>query len=144
MAFGGAGRAEVAVNSYYHARASSKRWGGTPEDYQPIHDFIDSSKSTFGDVRHRAMLHNTWGVFLCEKVFGTTLKVKKINPNAPTIFKMVDVPVRLIAEQHILEDLGRIPSVGDWLECMDLQRWMGGQQRVTKETTFDTLIEAKK
>jgi hypothetical protein len=132
---------EFGMNSFYHAKASSKRWGGKPEDYQPIHDFIDSSKSSWGDVRHRAMLHSTWGIFLVEKVFGTTIKVKKVATSEN--FKTVQVPVRLIAEQHIIEDLGRIPDMGDWLENMDLKRWMGGQQRVTKEMSLDTLVEAK-
>jgi hypothetical protein len=35
------------------------------------------------------------------------------------------VPVRLIAEQHIVEDLGRIPSFADWVRCIRPEPWMG-------------------
>ena len=28
----------------YHARSSARLFGGTPEDYLPIHDFMDISK----------------------------------------------------------------------------------------------------
>jgi hypothetical protein len=36
-----------------------------------------------------------------------------------------DVPVRMIAEQHIVEDLGRIPSFADWVRCIRPEPWMG-------------------
>ena len=32
------------ANCYYHALSSVKKWGGDPEDYQPIHDWFDESK----------------------------------------------------------------------------------------------------
>lgn len=51
------------MNSHYHARISAKKYGGAPQDYQELHDFIDSSKAALGDVRHRALLHNTMGPF---------------------------------------------------------------------------------
>ncbi|MBV8914199.1 MAG: hypothetical protein JOZ05_14310 [Acetobacteraceae bacterium] len=35
------------------------------------------------------------------------------------------VPVRLIAEQHIIEDLGRIPSFADWVRNIRPEPWMG-------------------
>ena len=73
------------------------------EDYLPIHEFIDSSKQVIGDVRHRILYHHPLGVFLCERIFGKTITVQKNT-------KTVEVPVRLIAEQHILEDLARAES----------------------------------
>jgi len=33
------------------------------------------------------------------------------------------VPVRYIGEQHVKEDLGRIPTVQDWLSQIKPQRW---------------------
>lgn len=104
------------MNSFYHAKISAKRHGGEPSDYQPVHDFIDSSKSCLGDVRHRALLHNTWGVFLCERMFGVTIE----NGEGKA------VPTRLIAEEHIQDDLGFIPTVEHWLGEMPVQVWMGG------------------
>ena len=61
------------MKPYIHARNSVKRYGGTVEDYQKIHDFFDSTKAAFADVRHRAILHNSFGIFLVESVFGTTI-----------------------------------------------------------------------
>ena len=99
----------------HHAMSSVKRWGGEVEDYLPIHNFLDSSKAHMGDIRHRALLHNTWGVFLCEKLFGVSI----CNSNGR------DIPVRTIAEKHVVEDCGFIPSVSDWLKHLQVsETWM--------------------
>jgi uncharacterized protein DUF6915 len=99
---------------------SSRRPFGAPVrrstgDYLAIHEWFDESKAHIADVRHRALRHHSEGIFLCEAVFGTTLKnsVGKI------------VPVRTIGEQHVNDDLGWIPSVKDWLQHLQLQPWMG-------------------
>ena len=99
----------------HHSISSVKRWGGEVEDYLPIHNFLDSTKAHMGDIRHRALLHNTWGVFLCEKLFGISI----CNSNGR------DVPVRTIAEKHVVEDCGFIPSVSDWLKNLQAcEPWM--------------------
>lgn len=108
-------------NSWYHAQSAAHKWGGEPADYLPIEEFIDGSKRSFGDVRHRALYHHTQGVWLCQQVFGTTITVQRRHG-------VIQVPVREIAEQHIVEDLGFIPSPGDWLNHMAIQGWMGGKQ----------------
>lgn len=110
------------MNSWLHARATAKKWDVKPEDVIAVHEFIDGSKKAFGDVRHRALLHNTWGVWVAQEVFGRVLTIERESG------KIVEIPVREIAEQHILEDLGRIPDVGDWLENMTVQLWMSGPQ----------------
>lgn len=125
-------RDEDKVNSYYHAVSCVNKWGGVPEDYLDIHTFIDSSKQWVGDVRHRTFYHNTAGVFLCERLFGTTIKT---SPGRI-------VPVRLIAERHVLEDLGWIPSPGDFIKNMNLNVWMGGKQ--TKRLEFSELTKGAK
>lgn len=106
------------AHPYHHSISSSKRWGGTPQDYQAIHDWIDSSKAHYADWRHRAVLHNSFGIYLAEQVFGTTI----------TISTGKQVPVRLIAEQHVREDLGRIPTVADWMRAIGdpskIEPWM--------------------
>jgi hypothetical protein len=35
------------------------------------------------------------------------------------------VPIRLIGEQHVKEDLGFIPSFADWVKCIPPEPWMG-------------------
>jgi hypothetical protein len=93
-----------------------------PEEYLPIHEFIDSSKRIIGDFRHRSLYHHTEGVFLCERIFGTVLDIVKKN-------SVIQVPVRLVAEQHILEDLGWLPSPSDYIKGMPREPWMSGSQR---------------
>lgn len=110
------------MNSYYHAVISAKKHGGLPEDYFPIHDFIDSSKQTIADVRHRALLHTSFGIFLCEKVFGHTI----------TNAEGKQVPVRIIAEEHVQDDLGFIPTPEHFLGEMPIRPWMSGTVKKTK------------
>jgi hypothetical protein len=59
------------MKPYIHAQRSVKRWQGSESDYQEIHDFLDSSKAHFPDMRHRALLHNSFGIYLAERLFGT-------------------------------------------------------------------------
>lgn len=59
------------MKPYIHAQNSAKKWGGKPEDYLEIHNFMDSSKAHMPDQRHRAILHSSFGIFITEKVFGT-------------------------------------------------------------------------
>ena len=96
------------AHPYHHALSSVKKFGGKPEDYQAIHDFFDSSKAHYANWRHRAVLHNSFGIYLAERIFGTTIT----NSNGKQI------PVRLIGEQHITEDLGIIPTVADWMRAI--------------------------
>ncbi len=110
------------MNSWYHAQSCAREWGGKPEDYLPVHEFIDSSKKIIGDARHRSLYHHTAGVWLCQEIFGKTLKI-------PKKFKLMRIPVRLIAERHIIEDLGWLPSPHDYISPMPLAAWMSGAVR---------------
>lgn len=108
---------------WLHARSSSRKHGGKPEDYLPIHDWFDESKQHLADFRHRALRHHSEGIFLCERIFGTVLT----NSDGK------EVPVRVIGEQHVKEDLGRIPTVADWLTRIAPERWMGGRVEKLEE-----------
>lgn len=102
------------MNPYHHALSSVKKHGGKPEDYLPIHQWFDESKSYMANFRHRALRHHAEGIFMCEKIFGCTLT----NSDGKII------PVRFIGEQHVQEDCGHIPSVQDWLMHIQAQPWM--------------------
>lgn len=104
------------MKPYLHARNSARKFGGAPEDYLPIHDLIDESKAHHADMRHRALFHNSFGIYLCERLFGTFI----VNSD------LRKVQTRDIAEAHIIEDLGRIPSVTDYLSGMPMYQWLGG------------------
>lgn len=99
-----------------HARSSAKRWGGKPEDYLPIHEKMDSTKAVHAEVTHRCVFHSAYGIFLIEEIFGRTLT----NSDGR------EVHVRDVAEQHVLEDMGFIPSLSDWLKEVTPKPWMAG------------------
>jgi hypothetical protein len=106
-----------------HAQSSARKFGGRAEDYLPIHNWFDESKALLGDFRHRALRHHAEGIFLAEKLFGVAI----VNSDGN------QVPVRYVGEQHVREDLGRIPTAQDWLLQIKPQRWMYGQ-RLDEET----------
>lgn len=102
---------------WIHAQSSARKFGGKPEDYMPIHQFMDSSKQAIADSRHRALTHTSWFIgFVLERVFGETFK----NSDDRV------VSTRDIGEQHVLEDFGGrfIPTVQDYFEGMAFQEWM--------------------
>jgi hypothetical protein len=98
------------MHPYHHALSSTKKHGGVPADYLEIHQWFDETKSLFGDARHRALRHHTAGIFWCEDKFGVLV----------TRADGKDVPVRLIAEQHVMEDMGFLPTPEWWLSRMSL------------------------
>jgi len=97
-----------------HSKNSVKLHGGKLEDYLEIHTWFDESKAHYADYRHRALRHHSQGIFECEQKFGyyiTNSDNKK-------------VAVRELGEKHVMEDLGCIPTVSDWLKWIQPQQWM--------------------
>ena len=80
------------ANCYHHALSSAKKWGGTAEEYMPLHNWFDESKMIIADFRHRALRHHAEGIWMLERFFGATITVSTGRV----------VPVRLIGEQHVL------------------------------------------
>ena len=99
---------------YHHSISSAKKHGGKPEDYLPIHNWFDETKMHYPDMRHRALRHHAEGIFWCEQQFGVTIT----NSDGK------NVPVRVIGEQHCMEDLGFIPTIKDYLDNMSVENWM--------------------
>jgi len=110
------------VKPWNHARSSAHKYGGKPEDYIELHNFFDSTKAAMPDVRHRAVLHNAFGIFLLERVFGVVIT----NSDGK------QVSTRDIGEHHVMEDMGFIPSLEDWLENLPQEAWHGGIHRLPK------------
>ena len=115
------------AHAHKHAQSSAKLFGGKLEDYLKIHDWIDCTKAHMPDVRHRALRHHSLGIFECEKVFGSVL----VNSDSKS------VPVRVIAERHILEDLGFIPTPQDWLKEMKKVPWMANSKALSGSIEID-------
>lgn len=99
---------------HYHALSSVRRWGGTPGDYIALHSWMDASKAIIADPRHRALRHHASGIFALEHEFGVTIT----NSGGR------EVPVRLIGEQHVVEDLGFVPSFADWARLIAPAAWV--------------------
>ena len=101
----------------HHAESSAKKFGGEAHEYLHLHQFLDGSKEHMADFRHRALRHHSEGIFMLEKLFGTTI----------TLSTGRVLPVRSVGEQHVREDLGRIPTVQDWLMKIQPESWMLGR-----------------
>lgn len=111
-------------DAYTHAKSSVRKFGGTYEDYLPIHQWFDASKELVGDFRHRALRHHATGIVECEEKFGMFISVAREGVSK-------EVPVRLIAEQHLIEDFGKIPTVQDWFKCITPAPWMTRSQKLS-------------
>lgn len=101
-----------------HAKISANKHGGKWEDYIDIHEFFDQTKAQVPDMRHRAILHNSMGIFIARQVFGEV----RINSAGR------EYSVRDIGEDHVLEDLGTIPTLVEVINCIDTKhlKWLGG------------------
>jgi len=99
---------------YHHAISSVKQYGGQWQDYIEIHNWFDETKAHYPDMRHRALRHHAEGIFWAEDKFGVVIT----NSDGK------QVPVRFIGEQHIKEDIGFIPTIKQYLDCMSMEGWM--------------------
>lgn len=111
------------AHPWHHAQSSVKKWGGTVEDYLPIHEWFDATKAHHADFRHRALRHHAEGIFLMESIFGRTLRLSSGK----------EIPTRWVGEQHVTEDLGRIPSASEWLSAIAPAPWMNRSRRLSRE-----------
>jgi len=102
------------MHPWHHSVSSARKHGGKPEDYLKLHNWFDQSKEHYADFRHRALRHHTLGIYQAEQHFGATV----VNSDGR------HVPTRILGEQHVKEDLGRIPTLADWLSNIRGQPWM--------------------
>ena len=66
---------------------------------------------------------------MMETVFGMTLVLSTGKV----------IPTRWVGEQHVREDLGRIPTFADWAREIRPQRWMGAAKKLSEETDLREL-----
>lgn len=110
-----------------------------------MHAWFDQSKEHLADFRHRALRHHSQGIFECERVFGPTITISagtqhvaETCPGSPCgsecdHFEAKQIPTRWIGEQHVQEDLGRIPTLADWLMAIAPEPWMNNSRRLSSE-----------
>lgn len=116
------------AHPYHHALSSVKKWGGSVDDYLSIHSWFDASKAHLADFRHRAHRHHSEGIFEMESIFGVTI----VLSTGKTI------PTRWVGEQHVMEDLGFIPSLADWLCKIEAEPWMNRSRKLSRELESTT------
>ncbi len=102
------------AHAFYHAKSSAKNFGGIWEDYIELHNFMDHTKAHIADSRHRLLLHNSWGIFLVERIFGGIWTCKSNGRHIPT---------RAILEKHVLEDLHCIPTLEQCFVNVPIEAW---------------------
>ena len=123
------------ANPLVHSKSSVRLWGGSLEDYLPLHNKMDVSKKYFSDNRHRALTHNMFFIFeVMIPLFGEYITNSEGRM----------VSVKDICEYHILEDYGKkfIPNVSDFLQEMEVKSWMANglgespssQKKIIKES----------
>ena len=100
-------------HAFYHATSSANAFGGVAEDYLTIHEWFDRSRGGTSSILHRMLAHHTQGIKDAVEHFGSTI----------TISTGRKVPVSLIGEQHITEDLGFVPTLDDYIGMMSCPRW---------------------
>lgn len=113
------------MKPFIHSSSSVRKYGGKIEDYQDIHDFLDSSKESYPNIKHRALYHHSVGCYLVERIFGVT----RINSDGKLYSP------RDIAEDHIIEDCGYIPTIEDWLKDLPIKPWFSNP--VTNKRIID-------
>lgn len=137
------------ADPYHHAKSSVKKWGGKVEDYLPIHNWFDETKTHFNDPRHRAIRHHSQGIGWAIERFGQVIAlstcricfrdeadpIHKYHTTAEAChtFQAKEIPTRWVGERHVTEDFGFIPTVADFLREMTVQPWMvRGAARLSK------------
>lgn len=115
------------ADAWHHAVSSARTWGGVPEDYLPVHQWFDETKEWLPDARHRAIRHHSEGIGECIRALGPTVTV---HGNV----REKEIPTRWVAEQHVREDFGRIPTAAEFLRTMPLEPWMvRGAKKLSRE-----------
>lgn len=117
-----------------HAKISAKKFGGKPEDYIEIHDWFDATKAHIPNANHRLVLHNSFGIYLAEQVFGEWVEYRGQMKRMPYITNSSgkQVSVRDIGEQHVIDDLGRIPTLADCMAGAELREEFSGTLRMSR------------
>ena len=93
-----------------HSKSSAKKFGGKPEDYIHLHEWMDETKAWYGHSMHRVFRHHSEGIFEMEQKFGSSFT----NSDGKIVY------TRYVGEQHVKEDCNNfIPCAKDWITCLE-------------------------
>lgn len=99
------------MRPWQHAKSSAATTRDWVADL-PVHEFLDSTKSSCADRRHRIVLHHV--------DLGSEIAVQAF-PDRDDIADIV--------RQHVVEDLRRACTIEHWLNCCDLDKMPTPQHR---------------
>lgn len=128
------------MTPWKHSESSAKRWGGYAQDYIHIHNWLDETKQFTGDWTHRALRHHAAGIQWAVEKFGDAMPIGEMEGQGKNRRAKV-VPTKMVAEQHIIEDCGFIPTVEQWLTGLRTspEPWMLRVQKKSKTLELQTL-----
>ena len=125
------------ANCLIHSKSSVKRWGGKVEDYLPIHELLDSPKTTMNNNTSRMLTHNIWFCYhIIPKIFGYNIT----NSDGRSV-DTVD-----IAMLHVSEDFKHrfVPTAQDYLKHLNVQPWMNnGVKLVDNPDSIQAAIDLR-
>lgn len=90
------------MQPFVHAQASARGTGRSWQEDLPIHEFMDLAKHACPDLRHRLVLHNA-----------------DLGPELAAMAFPDRSDARSIAQQHVRQDVGWLPTLSDWLALVD-------------------------
>jgi hypothetical protein len=119
-----------------HALIAQKRYGGQWSDYLGIHTFFDTTKAAYAGRGHRMFLHQDFGVRCAERIFG----LEAINSDG------VRLKVADLGNDHLVEDVGRVPTIQDWLDRLPALDWVRSPARISSYCDYreDPVAAAKR
>lgn len=95
------------MKPFTHAQIAARRYGGDAAHWLPYHDWWDRSKAAFPSMQHRMFLHSELGIHWFVEKHGETIAVPGCAART-----------RSIAEDHMAEDVGFVPTVETWLQTL--------------------------
>lgn len=119
---------------HYHAVSSVNAFGGAPEDYHELHRWMDRGRAGTDKLLHRMLAHHTQGIADAVALFGDVI----------TNSQGRQVPTSLLASQHIVEDLGFVPTLDHYIELLRCPRWASKPARLLHSRLTEALPVAPK
>jgi hypothetical protein len=111
------------MKALQHAQVAARRFGGRWQDWYDFHDWFDQSKMAFPSMQHRMFLHSDFGAGVATRLFGEIL-------TAADGTRIASIE---LAEAHLVEDLGRVVKLSEWLEEMDYTSLLQAQTRALRQ-----------
>ena len=102
------------AHPYHHALSSVRLFGGVVNDYLPVHQWLDRTKSHLANFRHRAVRHHKEALPLLHAHMGSYVVIR--SDGQP-------VTIQEVFLQHLREDCQGVPALSDWIDGIPESRF---------------------